>query len=81
MRLTASTLRQNIYRVLDAIIASGEPVEIERRGRRLRISLVEDHGAPTTAPRDLDALTARPGALRGNPLDIVHLDWSTEWRP
>ena len=80
MRLSASALRQDIYRILDAIIAGGQPVEIDRGGRRLRISLVEDDDRPT-ARRDLDALVARPGALRGDPLDIVHVDWSREWRP
>ena len=80
MPITASTLRQNVYRILDGIIATGEAVEIERRGRRLRILLADEEGPPT--PRgNLDALTARPDALRGDPLDIVHIDWSSEWRP
>lgn len=80
MPVTASTLRQNVYRLLDGIIATGEAVEIERRGRRLRILLVDEDGPPTQR-RNLDALPVRPDALRGDPLDIVHIDWSSEWRP
>lgn len=41
MPLTASKLRENIYRVLDQVLETGEPVEIERNGRRLRIVAVE----------------------------------------
>lgn len=33
--LTASKPRANIYRVLDQVLATGEPVVIERNGRRL----------------------------------------------
>lgn len=80
MPLTASTLRQDVYRILDGVIATGEAVEIERRGRRLRIQLVNDESPPRKR-RDLDALTSRPDAVRGDPLDIVHIDWSSEWRP
>jgi hypothetical protein len=80
MPVTASTLRQNIYRILDGVIATGDAVEIERRGRRLRIQLADEDGPPAQR-RNLDALTSRPDALRGDPLDIVHIDWSSEWRP
>ena len=37
MKVTASTLRQNVYSILDQALATGEPVEILRKGRRLRI--------------------------------------------
>lgn len=37
MKITASKLRENIYRVLDQVVETGVPVEIERRGRRLKI--------------------------------------------
>jgi hypothetical protein len=80
MPVTASKLRENVYRILDNIIDTGEAVEIERRGRRLRILLADEDGPPARR-RNLDALTARPDALRGDPLDIVHIDWSSEWRP
>ena len=73
MVMTASKLRENIYRVLDQIIETGEPVEIERNGRRLRIVADE----PT---RRLDRLVCRPESVVGDSDDFVHLDWSSEWR-
>ena len=72
MRLTASKLRENIYRVLDKVLETGVPVEIERRGKLLRI-------VPANRPQvsKLDLLKEHPKALRGDPEDIVHQDWSS----
>jgi prevent-host-death family protein len=41
MALTASALRQNVYKVLDQVAETGIPVEINRRGRMLRIVSAE----------------------------------------
>lgn len=71
--LTPSRLRANLYRILDHILESGEPVEIERKGRRLRI-VIEQEGK-------LDLLRPHSGYLKVLPEDIVHLDWSQGWRP
>lgn len=70
MRLTASKLRKNIYRVLDKILETGVPVEIERRGKILRI-------VPADRPQvsKLDLLAEHPKALRGDAEEIVHQDW------
>lgn len=72
MALTASKLRQDIYRILDEVLDTGEPVVIERNGRRLRI-VAED------PPSRLDRLVRRPDVVAGDPDDLVHLDWSGEW--
>ena len=37
MLVTASQLRQNLYQLLDQVLESGVPLEVERNGRRLRI--------------------------------------------
>ena len=72
MPLTASKLRENIYRILDKVLENGAPVEIERKGKRLRIVPVE--------PRHkLDNLKPRP-YLVADPNELVHMDWSAEWR-
>lgn len=71
--LTASGLRADVYRVLDEVLESGVPVEIERRGRRLRI-------APLSERKKLDRL-APHAVIVGDPEELVHLDWSHEWRP
>lgn len=74
MAVTASELRQNVYRLLDEVLTTGEPLEIERGGRRLRI-------VPVDAPAKLSRLSPHPGAIVGDPEDLVELDWSSEWRP
>ncbi len=72
MPFTASKLRENIYRVLDEVLATGVPVEITRKGRRLKI-------VPIDGPDKLANLKKRD-VLKGDPEDIVHLDWTDEWQ-
>jgi|CXWL01.1.fsa_nt_gi antitoxin (DNA-binding transcriptional repressor) of toxin-antitoxin stability system len=71
--LSASEVRRNVYRLLDEVLATGQPVEILRKGKRLRIVPVESVGR-------LDRLVSRP-FLAVEPEELVHLDWSAEWRP
>jgi hypothetical protein len=72
--LSPTLLRANLYRLLDEVLETGIPIEIERDGRRLRIVPVE----PVSR---FAALSPDPAYLPGDPEDIVHLDWSGEWRP
>ena len=72
MRITASALRQDIYRILDRVLETGEIVEIERKGKVLRI-------LPPEPLRRLDRLPRREYTV-GDPEDFVHLDWSDEWK-
>ena len=71
MKVTASALRQNIYSILDQVLATGEPVEIIRKGNKLRI-------VPEQKPSKLSRLKKR-SCVVGDPDSIVHLDWSKEW--
>ena len=73
MTLTASKLRENIYRILDRVLETGVPVEVRRKGRTLRI-------VPTDRPSRIGRLKRRSYLLE-DPEEIVHLDWSGEWRP
>lgn len=70
--MTASKLRQDIYRLLDQVLKTGEPVIVERNGRRLRIIADE-------APSRLGTLVRRPDVVIGDSADLVELDWSDEW--
>jgi antitoxin (DNA-binding transcriptional repressor) of toxin-antitoxin stability system len=72
MAITASQLRQDIYRLLDQVLSSGQPLEIERKGRTLRL-------VPDEAVGRLDRIQVDPGALSGDPEDLVSLDWSEHW--
>jgi hypothetical protein len=73
MAISASKLRSDIYRILDEVARTGVPVQIERDGQILEI--VARH-----APKKLDRLAERP-FLTCPPEEIVHLDWSGEWKP
>ena len=75
MPLTASRLRENVYKILDSVIETGEPVEIERKGRVLRIVIATPSGSKVSRIRK------RPGLINGNPKDLAEIDWSKEWNP
>lgn len=72
--MTASQLRRDIYNLLDEVLETGKPLEIERKGRKLQIVAEEPK-------RKLDNLRRREDFIVGDPEDLVHLDWSKEWRP
>lgn len=71
MLITASELRGNIYRLLDKVLETGEPLEIERQGRLVRI-------VPAEKPARIASLV-KHDCLNGDMEDIVHLDWAEEW--
>lgn len=73
MAITGTKLRENVYQVLDEALETGKALEIRRKGRTLQI-------VPDRDGSRLDRLRKRP-TLRGQPNDIVHVDWSSEWRP
>jgi len=72
--VSASKLRSNIYTLLDKVLETGEPLEIERKGRKLKI-------VPSPSTNRLGSLKPHKKYLAGDPEEIVHLDWSAEWRP
>jgi hypothetical protein len=72
MTITASRLRKNIYRMLDEVAETGVPIQIRRKGAFLRII------AEGTTDK-LANLKVRK-VLRCKPEEIVHLDWSGEWK-
>jgi antitoxin (DNA-binding transcriptional repressor) of toxin-antitoxin stability system len=74
MAVTASELRANIYKLLDQALETGIPVEVERKGKLLRIT-------PDAPASKLGRLPRRSGFIRGEADDLVHLDWSSEWKP
>lgn len=70
MKVTASKLRENIYGILDQAL-EGVPVELVRKGKILRI-------VPEVTPDKLSRLKKR-NCIVGDPDDIVHMDWLSEW--
>jgi len=67
MRVTASRLRANIYRILDEALATGVPVEVVRKGALLKI-------VPQAPGSKLGRLKKRTG-FRGDPDEIIGIDW------
>jgi hypothetical protein len=72
MKTNATKLRKNLYRILDGVIETGIPVEVERKGKTVKIIIEEKKSK-------LDNLEAH-NVINGNPMDIVHIDWSDEWK-
>jgi hypothetical protein len=71
-------LRQTVYAVLDAVLETGVPAEIRRKGRLLRIVAVDE--SPNRLAR-LQNLPARPDLIIGDPEDLVDVDWYGLWEP
>ena len=66
--VTATELRGNIFNLLDEILESGVPLEIEKNGRKLRITPIEKVDK-------LANLIYRPDFIKGDPEDLVEIDW------
>ena len=71
---TASKLRANIYRMLDEVLETGQPLEIERNGKTLVIAPKEERSIWDRLPR-------REGFIVGDPDELIHIDWSSKWNP
>ena len=72
MILTISALRQNIYKLLDKVLETGVPIEINRKGKILKIVPPED--------RDKLSNLKKRNILNCDPEELVHIDWSSEWK-
>jgi len=71
-RLSLTKMRSDLYKIMDRVLDTGVPVEIERRGRKIRI-------VPVAPKSKIDNLVKRPGTIVGDPEELVHMDWSDEW--
>jgi hypothetical protein len=74
MAISASQLRANVYRLLDEVLDTGQPLEIKRNGKILVIS-------PKEEVSFWDRLPRRKGFIVGDPDELIHIDWSSEWNP
>lgn len=70
-QISLTTLRQHLFKVVDRVIKTGVPVEISRRGHRLRI-------VPVAKSSKLARLTPHK-AIVGNPEDLVEIK-AGKWR-
>ena len=72
MTVSSEVLQSHLGEWLDQVLATGEPLEIERNGKRLILSPEEP------LPEKLRNLPKRD-CIVGDPEDLVHMDWSTYW--
>ena len=70
--ITLTALRANLLRVVEQVLATGVPVEIERNGRRVRL-------VPDAPAGKLSRLKKGPG-LKCKPGELLNMDWSSQWR-
>ncbi len=72
--ITATKLRNNVYGILDEVLSTGIPVDIERHGKHLRIVALDK-------PLKLKNLKPIKNLIVGDPADLEKIDWSDEWKP
>jgi hypothetical protein len=72
-QMTATAFRKDLYKSLDAVVATGEPIAIERKGRKLLV--VEADKA------DLFSRLVPRDSIVGDPDELVDLkvwEWNEE---
>jgi len=69
--ITVTELRGNIYKLLDEVLNTGIPIEINKGGRKLKIISVGKADK-------LQNLVSRPNVIKGNPDDLVGISWEKE---
>lgn len=72
--LSATHLRTELFKTLDQVATTGEPVEVSRPAGTVRIV------AATQGSR-LARLKPHRGAITGDPADLAQLGWSDAWQP
>ena len=73
--LNASSLCSNIYYILDIVIATGRPIEINHKGKILRLTVK----SPKTKKSKLSRLIERD-VIIGDPEDLIYIDWMSDWK-
>lgn len=71
MKITASKLREDVYRILDEIIATGVEVEIHRKGTIIKM-------VPAQKTSKISRLK-RHAYSDEDPEFFTHIDWSSTW--
>ena len=69
--ITPTELRSNIYNILNEVIDTGIPIEINKGGKHLKIILVKPKNK-------LANLTEHPDFINGDPEELVEMNWEGE---
>ena len=73
-RISASMLERDLYSVLDQVLETGVPVEVQRGGGVLKIEAIERTDR-------LARLRPHTGAICGDPELLVHMDCASTQHP
>ena len=81
MAVSATQLRQNIYAILDEALATGKPVEIERKGKVLRIvpETVDDELIEVELAKKFPRLAKEEDSVVGDIEDLIDVEWSHDF--
>ncbi len=77
MKLAATRLRAELYRVIDHVLETGETVEVERP----RGTVVLKPAEPKPRAKSRRRAGKNPRLVVGDPDDLVQFDWSKHWKP
>ena len=69
--VTPTELRRDLFNLLDEVLGTGLPLEINRGGKRLKI-------VPMTEVDKFQNLVRRPEVILGDADDLVSLGWEQE---
>ncbi len=69
--ITPTVLRSNVYNILDEVLETGIPIEINKKGKHLKI-------IPNEPKSKVDNLVPHPGVINGDPEDLVEFSWEGE---
>ncbi|MDZ7333268.1 MAG: type II toxin-antitoxin system Phd/YefM family antitoxin [candidate division KSB1 bacterium] len=69
--ISVTELRGNIYKILDEVLNTGIPIEINKGGKKLKI-------IPAEKVDKLQNLVSRPYVINGDPDDLVDISWEKE---
>lgn len=75
--LTATHLRTELFKTLDRVVATGETIEVQRPGGKVRIVAAEDMGTGSRLAR----LQRHPGTIVGDADSLAGLSWDETWKP
>jgi len=73
LQIADPELKKRAYKLLDKVFKTGASIELERDGKRLLI-------CPAEPLSKLDRLEDHAEFIVGDPDDLVHLDWFSEWK-
>ncbi|WP_316353730.1 hypothetical protein [Candidatus Trichorickettsia mobilis] len=73
MVTTVTNLRQKIFGEIDKVIETGQPIEIERNGHKLKIIL-------ESKKSKLSSLVKRNNVINCSTKELIYNNWAKEWK-